>query len=190
MPTFKPDLRCIGWSETEREAFGFRRDGLLEDENGCVIQNTVHHEPPIALQLRVAEMAFPKEYRPGVNSSVDVNHSGVVGIQHAKPANYSAGPPRVPPPPVAPQVLAAPEPEPEIDIDDLLGPELDPVETEVLTDALIPEQWREGDSPPIEVVEPARPVASVDAMPTRPARTPLEQDLYDKLAAARAKPKE
>jgi hypothetical protein len=146
MPTWQPDPVTVGWTPEEREALGFRADGLLEVD-GKVVQNTIHHEPPVALQLRVAEMAFPKEYRPGVNSSVDVNHRGTVGIQHSKPTNYSAGPPTVPPPPVpppalrpgklpqlgvmnAPDELQIPETEPDDDtvatdddLEDLLGPE-------------------------------------------------------------------
>jgi hypothetical protein len=78
MPTWQPDPACVGWTEDERADLGFPRDGLLRDKNGCTIQNSLHHEPPVALQLRVVEAAFPKEYRPGVNQSVDVAHSGVV----------------------------------------------------------------------------------------------------------------
>jgi hypothetical protein len=100
-PTWKRDPRTVGWTEDEREAFGFSRDGLLRDENGACIQNVIHHEPPIALQLRVAEMAFPTEYRPGTNNTVAVSGGAVVGVQMMKPSN---GPPKIPPAPPLPQL--------------------------------------------------------------------------------------
>ncbi|MCU1340394.1 MAG: hypothetical protein JWO19_5975 [Bryobacterales bacterium] len=150
MPTWQPDPVTVGWTPEEREALGFRADGLLEVD-GKVVQNTVHHEPSVALQLRVAEMGFPKEYRPGISQSVDVHHSGVVGIQHAKPTNYSAGPPPVPPPPTPPQLemlgdvgLTTGEDntdaEPiadrnDIDLDDMLG---EPDEQDLVEDQPLP----------------------------------------------------
>jgi hypothetical protein len=116
-PTWKRDPRTIGWTEDEREAFGFSRDGLLRDENGACIQNVVHHEAPIALQLRVLEQAFPAEYRPGTNSTVAISGGAVVGVQMMKPTN---GPPKIPAPP-------KPLPQLEVltDADELAIPETD-----------------------------------------------------------------
>jgi hypothetical protein len=178
MPTWKPDPVTVGWTEAERIALGFRADGLLEVD-GKVVQNVLHHEPPVALQLRVAEMAFPREYRPGVNSSVEVNHSGVVGIQHAKPANYSAGPPPIPPPPVPPklpqlEVMNAPdelqipetdaepdEPEIDIDIDNMLGPGPEPAPPVV--ERVIVSAPTAAETPPPQVGPLAPPNRSIPA---------------------------
>jgi hypothetical protein len=109
MPTWKPDPRCVGIDDPDiREMLGYPRDGLLRDESGAVVQNVIHHEPPVALQLRVAEMAFPNEYRPGTNSTVAISGSAVVGVAMMKPMT---GPPKIPPAPPLPQleVMDAPD---------------------------------------------------------------------------------
>jgi hypothetical protein len=188
MPCWKPDPRCVGMSEDDRDMLGYRRDGLLEDENGCVVQNTIHHQGSDALLLRVAEMAFPSEYRPGQNVSSTVTHNGVVGIQHSKPTNYQAGPPPVPPAPVPPQITFVPAPAPETDaeLDDMLalpdaalpsssenileGPEPEPGETE-------PEPVPPVASPTVTAPEPLAP----DDPPCRAPRTALEARLFAQL---------
>lgn len=126
VPTFKPDLRVVGWTEDEREAFGFRRDGLLENEKGKVVQNTIHHEPPIAAQLRVLEMSFSEEYTPSSNVNV-VNKD--TGVLRANPVTEKMA---VPPKPIRPELSAPVElevlpDEPKENIEDLLGPLPEPV---------------------------------------------------------------
>jgi hypothetical protein len=196
MPTWKPDPRCVGWSEEDRLACGFRADGLYEDKKGRLVQNAVHHEPPVALQLRVAEMAFPKEYRPGVNQTVETTHN-VKGIQHAKPLNYADGPPPVPAPPTPP-LLEAPADDAtanaEDDFSDILGPELEAEpEEHVQPTADAPHADIERvirDTPPKDFVAPptAKPVGYSE-VPLRAPRNELEADLFAKLEAARNKPR-
>lgn len=114
------DRRTVGWTPDEREAYGFDRDGYLRNEAGEVLPQTIHHEAAIALQLRVAEMAFPNEYRPGTNTNVSVSGGlAVVGIKHFKPQDLSDKPPVIPPAPEFPklEVLDAP--------DELQIPEID-----------------------------------------------------------------
>jgi hypothetical protein len=79
------------------------RDGLARDRFGNCIQNTIHHEPPVALQLRVAEMAFPKEYRPGATSELSISGGAAIGVQMVKAPDYSR-PPAIPPAPPLPQL--------------------------------------------------------------------------------------
>lgn len=93
------DPVTVGWTEQEREALGFRPDGLLE-VNGRPVPVTIHHEPSDALLLRVAEMFAPGEYRPGTNANIEINgRVNMVGVGIAKPLS---APPVVPPAPVPP----------------------------------------------------------------------------------------
>jgi hypothetical protein len=142
MPTFQPDLRCVNWSEADRLAYGFRADGLFEDENGCVVQNVIHHEPPIAAQLRVLEMSFGEEYTPTVNQNI-VN-SDTTGVSRAPPIDGLKGP--VPPRPVRP-TLPAPAVE-DGDYADLLGPEPDVVKPDDVVEPDVQEQL--GTKGPVE----------------------------------------
>lgn len=122
MPTFKPDFRTVGWTEDEREAYGFPRDGLLRDEQGRVIQNTIHREPPIEAVLRVLEMSFGEEYTPTTNTNI-INKD--TGVSRADPISNKMA---VPPKPVRPQLEVLSD-VPADEIDDLLGPEPEPVES-------------------------------------------------------------
>jgi hypothetical protein len=191
MPTWKPDPRCVGMSEEDRDLLGYPKDGLLRDANGCCIQNTIHHEPPVALALRVVEAAFPKEYRPGINSTVDVSHS-ISGVQHVQKSDYAGGPPRVPPPPPPPRPTLLPElavifPESEPEDDDLAdligpvgGPDGPPVE---------PEPEPEGDLVETNHLAPEPAPLAIDEAPRRAPRNALEADLFQRLDAARNKPR-
>jgi hypothetical protein len=208
MPTWQPDPVTVGWTEDEREALGFERDGLLR-ENGKVVQNVLHHVPPVALQLRVAEMAFPKEYRPGVNNSVDVTHT-VTGSKHIGPVNYALGPPAVPPPPARPAKLPAlevlggvdeieiPEIDPDeddIDLAEMLGEgpssETDPAEApsaEPVPDgeAATGENVIRDVPTERETIAPPTPTPRGYAeVPEREPRNALERDLFQKLREAR-----
>jgi hypothetical protein len=194
MPTWQPDPACVGMTEEEREFFGYPKDGLLRDENGSVIQNTIHHEPPVALQLRVAEMAFPREYRPGINQTLEATHT-VKGIQHAKPFNYADRPPPVPPPPPRPMLEAPADNGTEAEFEEILGPEPEPAEppddVRPTTDEPRADAERViRDIPPKDFIGPltANPVG-VDEVPMRAPRNELERDLFVKLEAARNKPK-
>jgi hypothetical protein len=183
MPTWKPDPRCVGMDEETRDMLGFPKDGLLRDERGNCIQNTIHHEPPIALQLRVAEMAFPREYRPGTTVESNITHNGVVGIRHAPPTNYNGGPPPVPPAPVPPQLTFAPE-QPDAELDEMLA-----LPDDVAEIAELPDEPDEA-APPVDVPVPSTPAPmAVSETPKRVPRTALEADLFAKLEAARTKPK-
>jgi hypothetical protein len=126
MPTWQPDPRVVGWSEDDREAYGFPRDGLLRDKNGACIQNVIHHEPPIAAALRVLEMSFGEEYTPSSNVNL-INKD--TGVQVAAPVSAKLV---VPPKPERPQLEYRPDPVPrsgadteakEAEIENLLGPE-------------------------------------------------------------------
>lgn len=192
MPTYKPDPRCIGMMDDPDllELLGLPRDGLLRDENGAVVQNVIHRESPIALQLRVAEMAFA-EYRPTTNSNVAISGSvsAVVGVAMVAPRT---SPPVIPPAPPLPQLEVLD------DADDLQIPE---------TNSDAPEE--PPDDEPADDVQPippqARPTERVIAEPTpaqyqptppaaplAPARTgrPLSALERDLLTRARGTPEE
>jgi hypothetical protein len=164
MPTWRPDPRCVGWTEDEREAFGFRRDGLLEID-GQVVQNVVHHEPPVAAVLRALEVAFAGEYIPNTKSTVTQTINGMVGVQVAKPMS---GPPAIPPAPVPPQleVLSEPEPEPD-DLSDLLGDEPEPEGDEPEPEGDEPEADMPDDEPELrpEAVENIERATATRAIP-------------------------
>jgi hypothetical protein len=176
--------------EETRDMLGFPKDGLLRDERGNCIQNTIHHEPPIALQLRVAEMAFPREYRPGTTVDTNITHNGVVGIRHAPPTNYNGGPPPVPPAPVPPQLTFAPE-QPDAELDEMLALPDDVAEIAELPDEPeaappVPDEPEASGNVPV----PSTPAPmAISETPKRVPRTALEADLFAKLEAARTKPK-
>jgi hypothetical protein len=98
MPTWKPDPRCVGMDEDLREMLGYRRDGLLED-NGKLVQNVIHHDPPVAAVLRTLEVAFPSEYRQTTNQNVNLSGNITAGVTVAKPRTREDGPPPLPTPP-------------------------------------------------------------------------------------------
>jgi hypothetical protein len=156
MPTWQPDKRTVGWTEEEREAYGFRRDGLLE-VNGSVVQNVAHVEPPVAAVLRLLEVAFPDEYIPATKSTVTSTINGVVGLQIAA---RQFGPPAIPaPPPRPPELEILPD-----DLDDILGELAEPAGTpeqvepdEVEPDEPAPPPVEPTQSPPVDPVLGAPP---------------------------------
>jgi hypothetical protein len=69
-PTWVEDEALAYFSDEDLKTFGipdrFKRDGF-----GNRIQNTILHEPPVALVLAVAAANFPKVY--GAKSEINVN---------------------------------------------------------------------------------------------------------------------
>lgn len=194
---WRVDPRTVGWSEDEREAFGFERDGLLRNERGETIPLTEHHEPPVAAVLRVLEVGFPNEYRPtsNVNSNVSISGSTTVGIAIAKPM---AGPVPVPPPPPLPQLEVLPE------TDALTVPETDDEPADAVTDTA-PEEFTPDEPEPVQIDrvirEPApaqyaplpmpAPLAPTNAERSGRPLTDLERDLLSRArgsAEARSAP--
>jgi hypothetical protein len=189
MPTFKPDFRTVGWTEDEREAYGFPRDGLLRDEQGRVIQNTIHREPPIEAVLRVLEMSFGEEYTPTTNTNV-INKD--TGVSRADPISDKMA---VPPKPVRPQLEVLSD-VPADEIDDLLGPEpepLDDAEPDLDTDDDEPEAIAEPErltvpsGPMIRTATPPQYQAGPNPLIAPRAGRPLsdlERDLLSKLPSS------
>jgi hypothetical protein len=173
------DVRCVGWSEDKREAFGFRRDGLAENERGEVIPLTIHREPPIAGVLRMLEMSFP-EYQPtsNVNSNVTTNTTQGTAMA-AKPV----GPPPIPPRPPMPMLEAPVE---DGDFENLLGPEPEPAGENV---DLADDEDNTVEPAPQRLPEPVirdatppelQPLAQIAPLaPTRPI-SPLLADLLNR----------
>jgi hypothetical protein len=183
-PTWKPDPRCVGLDEETRELLGLPKDGLLRDEQGNCVQNAVHHEPPVALQLRVAEMAFPREYRPGLTSEVNITGGAVVGVQFAKALDYSK-PPEIPPPPPLPQLeVLDDEPASFTDLDED-APEADEPPQAVAPEIKVMVQMPSApvepervikEVPPLEWTPPTLPAPLAPPRSGRPL-SPLEMDL-------------
>jgi hypothetical protein len=97
------DRQTVGWTPAEREALGFRPDGLAVGPDNLPMPVTVHRPAPIQLRLRVLEMAF-KDFRPGVVQEVTVNGSVAIGIATRPAATYTNAPPPLIAEPAVPQV--------------------------------------------------------------------------------------
>ena len=112
---YRENLLTVGWTEDEREALGFERDGLLRNEKGEVIPLTSHVEPPVAATLALLSMAFAQEYTPKQRIETGPIATGVI---QPKPMT---GPPAIPPAPIMPEleILA----EPERSLEEILGEE-------------------------------------------------------------------
>jgi transposase-like protein len=123
---YRADIRCVGWSEAERVAFGFRADGLEEDDQGRVIPLTVHVEPPEKLVLHFLAVHFPDEYVPQSTQNINVNGK-TQGVTDT--SKQATGPLAIPPRPPMPVLEVLPDIVVEEDLSDILGPDLDePVE--------------------------------------------------------------
>jgi hypothetical protein len=120
---YRENLLTVGWTEDEREALGFERDGLLRNERGEVIPLTVHTEPPVAATLALLSMAFAQEYTPKQRIETGPIATGVI---QPKPMS---GPPTIPPAPVMPELEILPVPGtegamgPELSLEEILGDE-------------------------------------------------------------------
>jgi hypothetical protein len=184
MPTWRPDPRCVGLEKDVLELLGLPLDGLMRDANGACIQNTIHHEPPVAATLRVLEMGFPNEYRPGTNNSLAISGGAVVGIAHLPKTNYSAGPPTIPPPPVLPvlEVLGDAD---ALAIEETAAEDIPHEEPE----ELVAEEVKVWDLDDVVIAEPTPPEYQP---PTNPLITPrngrplseLERELLSRLPDA------
>jgi hypothetical protein len=90
----------VGWTPSEREALGFRADGLKVGTDNLPMPVTVHKLAPIKLQMRALATAF-SEWRESKVSEQNITVAGNVGVGIAfRPAATYAGPP--------PPVLAEP----------------------------------------------------------------------------------
>lgn len=154
------DRRTVGWSEDDREAFGFERDGLLRNERSETIPLTITRKPSDAAVLRFLEMAHPDEYRPTTNSNITTT---TVKAPTRPVVRYNEeGPPIPPPRPPIPELQVLPNPS-DPELDDLLGPEPEPEpeQPEPFADetepALVPEERERVTSeapPPSEYTPP------------------------------------
>jgi hypothetical protein len=180
MPTWKPDPAVVGIDDPDvRELITGYRDGLLRDESGCVIQNAIWHPAPVALQLRVAEMAFPTEYRPGTNNTLAVSGGIAVGVQIV-PAPKA--PPAIPPAPLPPLEVVTDE-------DQLQIPEVDEEQEFDVPAADDEASVKQPEPEPVVICEPApaqyQPPAQTGVLATKAERsgrplTPLERDLLSR----------
>jgi hypothetical protein len=192
-----------------REMLYGRRDGLLVID-GKLQPLVLKKKAPFAQQIRLLEAAFP-DLRPSqtINQNVAVN--GQVGIAYAKPVDYSK-PLAIPPLPPVPELPAPTDAEfseVDEDLDDLLGPEPEPVAIRVLIEPqiMVSEVEPAEDIQPTnetprpitdrtirdtpserEKIAPATEPTNVADVPLRNPRSPLEADLFAKLAEARARP--
>jgi len=202
-PVWRTDPVAAALPEDIREMCGYRKDALLEID-GALQPVMQHQDAPIQLQLRLLEATF-KDMRPQSVQEVNVSGGLAVGIGFAPKTDYSQGPPMVPPPPPRPVIegsfvevddledLLGPEPitatEPstmksnKVTEMDLAGGPMAPVPERVIRDTA-----KASETPPVQegILAPSKPLGISDS-PTRPATTPLMQDLYAKLAAARAR---
>jgi hypothetical protein len=193
------DPAAVPLDRETRELLGYHPDALLLDAEGRAQPVMIHTDAPIALQLRLLEAAFP-DLRPSQTVNNNVAVSGAVGVAFARPVDYSK-PPTVPPPPPMP-ALEAPITDADFsevdDLDDLLWPT--PVaaapininigvtlpdagpEINVPVDRTIRDTPTAAETPP-----PQTGILKIDEPPRRPARSALEQSLYDALADAKAR---
>ncbi|SDI54629.1 MULTISPECIES: hypothetical protein [Bradyrhizobium] len=188
------DPEACKWDEDTREMLGFRRDGLLE-RDGKLVPVTIRKPAPWAQRQRILEANFA-DMRPSQTITNNVNLSGAVGVGFVPKPNYSAGPPPVPPPPPMPLLENVTDAEvTDIDDDDFLGPEPAPAAApiNIILDVKAPPEERIIRDMPTAAETPAAqsgiltPPRAFDAPPPRPARSPLEQSLYDALETARQK---
>jgi hypothetical protein len=205
MPTWKPDPRVIGIADEDiREMLTGYRDGLLRDANGACIQNTIHHNPPVAAVLRSLEMAFPGEYRPGTTSQVSIASNVAIGVNFPKPRDYSGKPPAIPPAPALPQLQILPETDelqiPETEDDDELRAMLGEDEPAEVTDTppetyaeFVPEQPKQAEPEPVMIAEPTPEKYQPGANPLIQPRngrplSDLERDLLARLPGKLSRP--
>lgn len=190
------DPVAAAMSEDEREALGFRRDALLEVK-GALVPVTIKRKAPFAQQIRLLEAAFP-DLRPTQTVNQNINGAVQVGIGFAGKTDYTQGPPPIPPPPRRPELPAPVDAEfsevAEENFDDILGPEPAPAPAAAVNininvqqeERTIRDRPTAGETPPPQTGI-LKPPVDYSAPPTRPARTPLEQSLYDELEKARAR---
>ena len=68
---YRENLLTVGWTEDEREALGFERDGLLRNEKGEVMPLTTHVEPPVAATLLMFPWLSPENMCRNSGSKLD-----------------------------------------------------------------------------------------------------------------------
>lgn len=149
---WQEDPRTVGWTEDEREAFGFDRDGLLR-KDGKTIPLTLLRPMAVAAQIRMLATHF-EEYQETTNTKSQITHLKTTGATTPAKLRAAADKPVVPPPPPLPELTVLPDPAPAVgdDLDDLLGPE--PIQN--------------ADEPVETVVEQTRPMNAPDPTDTGP----------------------
>ncbi len=169
-PTWKEDERCVGVDDPDiRELMGCARDGLLRDEQGRRVQHTIHVQAPVALALRVLEVAFP-EYQPTTNVNTTNTNPPTNG---ATRGTMPTQPPVVPPRPPLPQLEVLPDAVAEIDLDELLGPEPEPADTVDTVDTVVEQLGRNAPDDTGPVIRTATPPDLAPAPTSRPLNSKL-----------------
>jgi hypothetical protein len=192
---YQVDVRTVGWTPDEREAYGFRKDGYAENSKGEVIPLTIHREPPVAAVLATLAMSFPEEYTPASTQNINVVNSDT-GVQRA--AAIDGQKIAIPPKPPRPEALPAPEPSAVEDADyqDLLGPDPEAKPATDTDPAALP--IPPGIQPDDRVVEPVIRTATPPEYSSQPnpilrtgarQRSPLELSLLAELDKSLAKAK-
>lgn len=183
------DPEAAALPEDCREFLGYRKDALRVVD-GKLVPHTVRKKAPVAQQLRVLEVAFPKDWRPGSTQDITVNGQVAVGVGHLPKQNYAAPPPRPLAEPPMPQIEGNTEAPLLIDAD---FEEVD--ETPTTTPQIViapqialtePEPVVIRDQSPPQEHSPISSMA-FSAAPQRAPRSALERDLFEELAKARAK---
>jgi hypothetical protein len=188
------DRRTVGWSEDEREAYGFERDGYLRNSAGETLPLTVTRKPSDAAVLRFLEMAHPDEYRPTTNQNITTTNIKAPTQGAIRASDMGDGPPPVPPRPPIPELQVLPDPVDE-ELEDMLTgspeqpeqpdeiePALEPQPTErVISEAPPPPEY----SPPPQTGPLAPPAPSnispeLRALLNRTPKCDLERDLISK----------
>ncbi len=150
-PTFVEDETLAHLTDEDLVTFGIP-DRYLRDQLGHRIQNTIVHEPPVALVLAVASANFPKVY--GAKSEVNINQKTSLGVTIVK-RDYNA-----------PHKVAAP---PEVQIVEH--------QPEAVSDAVVAEITDEvGDEPEVEPTLMPTPIRPSGDIPL----TPLQMDLLQR----------
>jgi len=186
--------------EDLRELLGYRKDALLEI-NGELQPVKIKRPAPFGKQIRILEAAF-KDMRPSSVSEVQVSGSVGVGVAYSPKQSFSGPPPAIPPAPAMPQLEVlgdVDEPFEDADAEGLTEPSVPPINITLspqitIADDFVPSEPPEPLAEPEQVIReenPAeyavQPSLAFAASPQRAPRSQLERDLFEKLAAARAK---
>jgi hypothetical protein len=198
-------MKAAALSEDLRELCGYRKDALLEI-NGELQPVIIRRHSPFGKQIRILEAAF-KDMRPSSVSEVTVQGGISVGVAYTPKQNFSGPPPAIPAPPAMPELEIlgdADQPfedaETDEDAEGLTEPSVPSVsitlspQITIADDEFVPSPPPEPAPAPEQVIREENPAEyapqtslAFSAPPQRAPRNALERDLFEKLAAARAK---